>query len=406
VGLVVAALAVGLPGAAPASGQVRGFDGTTITVAGLGNKAQLAGAETGARARIQRFNDSNELAGVKVEYTDFADDKQDPAVALSEARRLVSQEGVFAIVGDASANNPVDYLAQNHVPYFGGGFDSTYCSSRPSTSLWGFSSEGCIVPQAPSFVSDIYRAQYQYASQKLGKQHPTMVIFGGDTDSGKDGTRIFSVAAQGAGFQVVDVQNNIPTPPVSDYTPYVQQVMTGNKGGQPDVVFCVGAVQCLPMYQLLQQSGFKGVYIHGLYTDILVQALSGSAVNEPFVNPNDDTAGVRQMKSDLDDYRAGAGSKVDVATAFGYTSTDMFLRALETVAKGGKSKITPDNVRKAASTMTWQIKGLAGPVRYPKATVIAYPACFTVLESDGAKWNTVVPFGCSTKTYRPSLKVG
>jgi hypothetical protein len=37
---------------------------------------------------------------------------------------------------------------------------------------------------------------------------------------------------------------------------------------------------------------------------------------------------------------------------------------------------------------------------------MTYPACFTVVESDGAKWSTAVPLNCSTKTYSPSLKVG
>jgi hypothetical protein len=59
-----AALApVGSAGAVP---SVRGFDGKTITVAGLGIKAQLPAAETGARARIKRFNDTNEIKGVKL----------------------------------------------------------------------------------------------------------------------------------------------------------------------------------------------------------------------------------------------------------------------------------------------------------------------------------------------------
>ena len=67
--------------------------------------------------------------------TEFADDKQDAATALSEARRLVSQVGAFAIVGDVSANNPKDYFVQQKVPYFGGGWDATYCSPKPSTSV-------------------------------------------------------------------------------------------------------------------------------------------------------------------------------------------------------------------------------------------------------------------------------
>jgi len=137
VAIVLALSSVGVFGVSATSGavpSVRGFDGKTITVAGLGIKAQLPTGETGAEARIKRFNDTNELPGIKVDYKELADDKQDPATALSEARRLVTQVGVFAIVGDISANNPGEYFTQQHVPYFGFAFDNSYCAQTPSKS--------------------------------------------------------------------------------------------------------------------------------------------------------------------------------------------------------------------------------------------------------------------------------
>src|SRR5690348_4710918 len=121
VGLAVGAallLAAGVvvPSAGAVVGrQVRGFDGSTIKVAGMGNQAQLGSAQFGAQARIKRFNDTNEMKGITIDYTGFADDKNDPATALNEARRLVTQEQIFALVGDVSTYHPYDFLAQNKV---------------------------------------------------------------------------------------------------------------------------------------------------------------------------------------------------------------------------------------------------------------------------------------------------
>src|SRR5215813_10504557 len=70
-------------GSAGAVGSVRGFDGSTITVAGFGIKAQLPTLETGARARFKRFNDDGEIKGVTINMTEFTDDAQDNATALS-----------------------------------------------------------------------------------------------------------------------------------------------------------------------------------------------------------------------------------------------------------------------------------------------------------------------------------
>src|SRR5262245_5342069 len=91
-------------GTAPIGAQasVRGFDGSTITVGGYGIKSQLPTVEAGAQARFKRFNDTNELKGITIKMTEFADDGQDPATALSIARRLVTQTGVFAVVPEAT----------------------------------------------------------------------------------------------------------------------------------------------------------------------------------------------------------------------------------------------------------------------------------------------------------------
>src|SRR3954451_24012349 len=134
--LMVSTLAITTTTSAGAARAVRGFDGSTVTVAGIGVVAQFGNDPVGAQARIKRFNDTNEIKGVQIKYTEFANDGQDNATALNEIRRLVTQTGVFAIVGDTSANNPGDYLKQQHVPYYGWAFDGTYCSPKPDTSLY------------------------------------------------------------------------------------------------------------------------------------------------------------------------------------------------------------------------------------------------------------------------------
>ena len=171
VALVAGVLVTGTAGAAP---SVRGFDGTTVKVASLGIAAQFPGVPVGAQARIKRFNDTNEIKGIKIAYDGFADDKQDPATALSETRRLVAQDGIFAIVGDTSSDNPGAYLKQQHVPYFGWAFDATYCSKKIDTSLYGFGYNGCLVPENPSVMPDNGRAAVRVCQSEDRKEasHP------------------------------------------------------------------------------------------------------------------------------------------------------------------------------------------------------------------------------------------
>ena len=403
---VTGALTVGTVAAAGAgtSTAVRGFDGTTITVAGFGIKAQLPTLETGAQARFKRFNDTNELKGVKIKMTEFADDGQDNATALSDARRLVTQTGVFAIVPNGSANTPGDYLTQEHVPWFGGGFDVSYCSTKPTTKIWGFGPSGCIVPQTPSFIADTFHSMYSMVSGAMKKKHPTFLSLGNETETGKNSVRIFAISAQGAGFDVVAQQDNLPLQ-VSDYAPYVKQVMTADNGNPPDALFCAANTQCLGMWPLLQAQGYKGYFVHGLYADQLVKAFNGSYVNHPYPNFGGaaNSPGFNQMKKDIE--AVSPGAKLDLGHVFGYTSADVFISALLKAAKSGKSGITPENVQKAASTLKWELPGFM-KTTYPKTTVMSWPSCFSTSKSDGTTWNQVEAWSCSNKTYSPKLKVG
>ena len=142
-GLIAPSIARGAP-------SVRGYSDGTITLAGMGYAANFDPDGTiGATARFKRFNDDNEIKGTKIDYKEFADDNQDPAKSLTEARRLVEQVGVFAIVPNLSDTNPGEYLNQRHVPYFGWAFDDTYCSPKPTTALYGYGFNGCLVPADP-----------------------------------------------------------------------------------------------------------------------------------------------------------------------------------------------------------------------------------------------------------------
>jgi len=138
-----------------------------------------------------------------------------------------------------------------------------------------------------------------------------------------------------------------------------------------------------------------------LYTDFLAKAMQGSYSALNFGPISGTPPAMVQMKKDLDSYRAGASAKVDLGSVYGYTSADMFIQALKQVAKKGTGNITPESVQKFASTMTWEMKGVMGPIQYPKSTVMTYPACYSAVYSDGTTWKTVEPFGCSTRTFAP-----
>ena len=396
VALVAAVMA---PGAsfASAGSSVRGFDGKTITVGGIGFLANFAGADIGAKARFKRANDTNELKGVKIKYTEFADDKNDPAVATSEARRLVSQVGVFAIVPDLSPVNPGPYLNQQHVPYVGFAIDGTYCSAKPTTKLYGFGFSGCAVPSAPPVVPDTFGQEYDYVAKKTGKKHPSIVLFSNDNQSGKSSAQFGATGAEGAGFKVVSAKGNVPLQ-VSDYSPYVSAWLTANGGKQPDDIHCLLATQCIDIFSALKAAGFKGIYQTPLGIDALAGSLPGTISSGRYnTEPN---PGLTQMNADLAAVNVPATTPIFTAEA--YLGADMFVQAVKTVVqKQGAKGITPEAVQKVLATQTWEIKGLAGPTKYPASTVLSTPLCQELITSSGtAPWTVIAPYTCSTKQFK------
>jgi ABC-type branched-subunit amino acid transport system substrate-binding protein len=396
---LVAATLVGTGGGAGATRKVRGFDGSTLKLAGIGIGAQFADAGTAAEARIKRFNDTNEIKGVKITWDGFVDDKQDPATALSETRRLVTQDQIFALTADTSQFNPGDYLAQQHVPYFGWAFDATYCSKTPSTKLWGFGYTGCLLNPDPSVLPDSNFLNYKMVSAGTGKKQPTVFLFGNDSESSKIATKNGTVTAAKAGFKVVGSDNTMPLPPVPDYAPYAQKALTSDGGKAPDAMLCLLSTDCIQLDGLVAASGYKGYFISSLYSGLLTKIMSGSYASVFFTAPDQATPAMKQMQADINAVKPGSGNDVSSAQVAGYGSTDMFISALKKVAAKGKSNITPENVQKAASTMTWEIKGLTGPVSYPKSTVVLWPYCNAIVHSDGTAWTQQESYACSKTQY-------
>jgi ABC-type branched-subunit amino acid transport system substrate-binding protein len=379
--------------AASGGTSVRGFDGTTIKTGGLVSAANFAGSDLGTKARFKRANDTNEVKGIKFEYIGFADDKQDPTVATSEARRLVTQEGVFAIVPALSPVVPGQYLTDSHVPYVGWGLDNTYCSAKPTTKLWGFGYNGCLTPSDPKVVPDLYGARYEYVKQKSGEKSPTIAMFSNDNQSGTSAMKNASTAAAGAGFKVVYAKPVIPLT-VTDYTPYVQDFMTADNGKPPSVINCLLSVQCVPIWAGVKAAGFNGIFLTSLYTNALVKPLQGTVASVTW-NPSP-SAGLTQMQKDFE--AITPGTPVTGTNAAAYFAADKFIEA---VKKLPKSKITPENVQKILAKQTWQIEGLVGPNKYPASTAAANPYCQAIFEdTDGATWTQAVPYTCSAKTFK------
>ncbi len=397
VGLVASLITPAVGGAA--SPRVATASDGTITVAGLGYAQTFGDAGVGAAARFQRANDDEEVKGYTFDYKELADDKNDPATSLSEARRLVTQQGVLAIVPAVSVVTPSEYLTQQQIPWFGSGYDSTYCPDSGKDGF-GLSAYGCLIPTNPKRLPG---TQWELLKKQLatkGIDKPTVALLGTDTNSGKVSVQGGASTASGAGLDVVYAKGAFPGPPavVGDYTPYAEALLTSNDGGQPDVIYTsIAPTSALALINLLKSDGYTGTFISPFYSPILLQSLAGAYVFVQFAGFESPAKGVQQMNADVEAFKPG--TKPSLALAAGYFSADMFIKAVQASLKTSKT-LTSASVQKAASKMTYQIKDTIGPVIYPASYKYAVKSCATLeYDADGTAFEIVQPFYCTTKTY-------
>ncbi len=107
------------------SGDRNGVFPDRIVVGGLASQtgplpAGFAPVLTGAQVYIDMVNDQGGVFGRRIDFAYKADDQSSPSVDASQARKLVDQDHVFAVVAVATPSfSGATYLASHNVPTFG-----------------------------------------------------------------------------------------------------------------------------------------------------------------------------------------------------------------------------------------------------------------------------------------------
>jgi branched-chain amino acid transport system substrate-binding protein len=328
---------------------------------------------------------------VKIDFEEFADDKSDVTTSISEARRLVEQSGVFAIVPMITATGPGDYMNQKHVPYFGWGFDKSYCGT--GDKLYGFGFSGCVLPPDPKKVPDFSAGNpYKLLTDK-GIKNPTIAAIGSDSPAGKTSMKSFIAQATGSGLKVVWAKPVLPPPPAvtGDYSPYVQQIMASNGGKGPDMLFlAAGLNDGLSMPKAMRAAGYKGLTTTSYYSDALLKSLTDTYIAVSFAPFEQHTKGIDKVVADIKAFKPG--TKPSATMAAGYFAADFFVKAIK---KLGVKNLTREALQKTAAHMTYRIPGTVGPTQYPKAFEALNTYCAGTVYDDGTQFTVAVPFSCT-----------
>jgi ABC-type branched-subunit amino acid transport system substrate-binding protein len=405
---VVALASVGVAGA-DAPRQNTGITDDEITVAGLGpnNPYKQFGADTGAMARFKVANDDGGVNGRTINYIGWTDDGNSPDTNLQETRRLIQQEGVAALVPVMTPwyLEGAEFAEQQGIPAFGWGISAGFCESK---FAFGFS--GCLTPPPPVKIASntwgsLIDEYFQSQGEQQGAEGKTAAVIAEDNDSGKSGVKVIAATAKAVDMDVVYEKASMPAAeggtPVSDFSPYINDIMTSADGGQPDVVFVViSQNNLLGFAPALDAAGFEGLQTNAvLYSPQAAAIITDDFVLTQFATPEAaaDTPTVQEFVDAVE--AVDPEAVINQPTIAGYIAADMFIAALE---KAGKNP-TPESIQKAAAKMTYSIEGMVGPTKYPKGFKQGTP-CGQLAESTGDAFNVAVAFSCFQNINVNTLK--
>jgi branched-chain amino acid transport system substrate-binding protein len=384
------------------SGTTQGVSATEIKVGGLGDSAAFFTEQTmglGAQARFARANKTGELPGKrKINMVAWGDIKADSATSVQEERRLIEQEGVFAIVPNSSVYTAAQVPNQRHIPVFGFGIAPAYCSALNAPNYF-FGFDGCVVPPASTKTVGDNTSLMIKAAKAEGIIKPgtkgRIAIIGPDNDAAKQAIAGFVASSKANGLAIAYAKASTPAPPavVGDYTPYVSQVLATN----PDIIFSVGVFSdYVGLAKALQAASFKGMYVIPAADPQLAPAVGASYAQTNW-GPNEAASTTPAIKQMLDDFEAyKPGTVPGNAMVIGWLAADQFIAALK---KAGKN-LTTEKLQQVASKMTYKEKGLIGPTPYPKNRLYATPACHAELKTDGKTYTVIENYSCSSKRYK------
>lgn len=390
----------GSSSAGTSAGAVRGVTDKEIRIEGIAPLTSASGgypgADIGAKARFARVNEEGGIAGRKINYLGTKDDNEDGAKNLDLSHKAVQEDNVFAIVpmlGAGFLPASSDYLNEQRVPAVGWGFMPGFCSG-PQT--YGFGFNGCIQPPGATVVNTAVAAPIV---EKLGKGIKVAIV-SDDSANSTDGLKTVKAAFLAEGADVVYAKPNVPTTEKVDYTPFVQDVMTSNDGGQPDlVVFNSLFANTVGITAGLKAAGYKGdtmnyiAYVPGLLEQSAdtAQALDGSYVNPQFLPTEFGGDAVKQMKADVKAVAPDAPMTLGVEMS--YVMADVYVQMLEGVGKN----LTPANFGKVINGgWTYKPEGdptLLGPIGYPKGHRQPAP-CSSLVQVKGTKYEPISPMKC------------
>jgi ABC-type branched-subunit amino acid transport system substrate-binding protein len=368
-----------------------------IVVGGVWSQGDYTGADVGAQAAFNAFNAAGGLGGRKIKFIGMQEDGSSETQDVAAAKALVNAHVMAVVPVMTQAWVAGKVLQQAGIPYFGWGISTSWWGSNNGFSYVGAN------PPSPSLEKNVVSTPGLFCRIISGGCAGKTVALVSINNAAAINTIDVSAAEwRTAGAKVVEQLTSIPSPPavVSDFTPYIDQLLSSNNGKAPDII-----QQILPptndiaVISQLNHLGYKGHdFSYSLYDPRAASVAKGSNVLVTSAPWEEQSPAVQTMKQQVQALNPNV--ILGQPTEAGYWSAQLFIAALK---HAGPSVTSASLIKSLNSGFTFSIPGGTGPVTYPAAHM-AGGGCQAIVSSDGSKYSVVLPLTCGTPIKNPLYK--
>lgn len=348
------------------------------------------GFDDGARARIERANRDGGVNGRQIELAEVYDDGQDASTNLDQARAAAEKDDIFGLMVVSTAFLPQssDYLADQNLPFTGWGFMPGFCGND-----YGFGFNGCLVGSTEANTSLV---EPIIDGLDLDADGLKWAIISGDDQIGRDSIEAVGFVAEEKGGEVVYGESAVPQEqPVTDYSPYVQDIIKAD----PDVaVLSINFGDAVPLAGGLKASGYKGKiltysgYIPGLLesTPDVAAALDGTYVITQFPPQEGGSDATTQIEEDLEAIEVEPFISLGVAS--GYWSADAYIAMLDAAGEDLSAEGFAETINGGFEYES-PLDGSVGAINYPRDHDLSVP-CASLVTINGDAYEQILPVTC------------
>jgi ABC-type branched-subunit amino acid transport system substrate-binding protein len=403
VAVVVAASLAGCGNARTAVSHAGNTDGVLsnrIVVGALASEtgplpADFAPVVTGAKVYLDMVDSQGGVDGRRIDLADTLDDQSSPSIDATQARNLVDEDHVFAVVAVATPSfSGGSFLAANDVPTFGLNVNSQWMDGP---SLYG--NNGSYV----NFTGPNLEAVY------LAEQHQShaVAVLAYNVAQSQQGCQGVVNGLHRYGVPVAYEDLSIPAPATDLHA----DVTRMQQAGVDMVVSCMDLGGDILLAQTMQQADMTGatqMWFDG-YDESAITEYTSAMQNVYFTEPNvpfevtqldpGTYPGMDQFEAMLKRY--APGTEPSEAALAGWTSADLFVSGLRAVGRD----VTRSRLVHALNELSdFTADGILAPVDWTIAhkAVIGPLNCNALIQARGDRFVPVYGTPPSVFTCFPS----